>query len=270
MVINVNTYYHNDMSADRKINPLGLYHVYNRGNNKEFIFFDEMDRIVFLQILKKYMLIHFIIIYAYCLMGNHIHLYLDDINNNLSAFMRDVEARYAEYFNKKYKRTGHVFQGPFGSCNVIGYYYSIRVIRYIARNPIKAEISVDINSYRWSSFGESNENLKIVDPEHVKMIFQNADVDMDSYLNNNEDDKLITAIEKVRYDDDQAKQKYIEILKNEFNLQPENFIKSEVDLKMKVLVRCRYIGLSMRQLQEITNLEAGFIRRSSPRDLEYL
>lgn len=258
------------MSKERRINPMGLYHIYNRGNNKELIFLEEFDRIFFLKLLKRFAKTYNIVIYTYCLMGNHFHIFADDIEGNISAFMRDLQARYAEYFNKKYKRTGHVFQGPFGSCNVIGYCYSIRLIRYIGRNPIKANMCNDIKSYKWSSFGSSNNYLQVVDPKNVEFIFQNADVDMESYLANNEDDYLLSAIEIMRYNDEQAKTEYLNVLKNEFDITPEAFSKCEVDIKMKIIMRCRYLGLSIRQLQEITHLESGFIRRSSPRDLEYL
>lgn len=258
------------MSKNRLINPNGLYHIFNRGNNQEDIFIDNEDKFKFLQILKKHIIDKGILVYAYCIMDNHFHLYVDDLCECLSDVMRDVQARYAEYFNVKYKRSGHVFQGAFGSCIVRGYKYSIRVIRYILRNPIKAGIVEDINNYYWSSIGGSNQKLNIVDPKYVEIIFDNVNVDFLTYLNSNEEDLLIAAIEKQSYRDDEAKIKFKEILFQKFYLTPEEFTTQETDTKMKIITWCRYEGISVRQLVEIASLSISFVRRATPKDIEYL
>lgn len=258
------------MSKIRPINPNGLYHVYNRGNNKESIFIDDSDKAVFLKILKKHLKKAGIIIIAYCIMNNHFHIFLQLVSGNLFDFMRDIQARYSEYFNNKYNRSGHVFQGPYGCQLVIGLLYCIKLVRYILRNPFKAGIVKLIRAYKWSSLGSSNLSFSIADNKYVEILFDNADVDFETYINNNEDDFLIAAIEKRIFKFDEAVEKYREILKNKFNLLPEDFLKQETDLKFKIIIWCRYIGISIRQLKEITGAEISFIRRAIPKDIEYL
>jgi len=258
------------MTNIRLINPDGLYHVHNRGNNKEFIFLDESDKAVFLGILKRHLKKAGIIIIAYCIMNNHFHIFLQVISGNLFDFMRDIQARYSEYFNKKYNRSGHVFQGPYGCQLVMGLLYCIKLVRYILRNPFKAGIVRLIRAYKWSSLGSSNVSLSIVDQKHVEILFDNADVDFESYINNGEDDFLISAIEKRYFKFDEAVEKYREILRDKFNLNPDDFLKQETDVKFQIIVWCRYNGISIRQLQEITKAEINFIRRATPKDIEYL
>jgi len=258
------------MSKNREINPNGLYHIYNRGNNQEDIFIDNEDKLKYLLILQKHSADKRVLIYAYCVMDNHFHLYVEDLYECLSDVMRDVQARYAEYFNNKYKRSGHVFQGQFGSCIVRGYKYSIRLIRYILRNPVKARLIKEIQNYVWSSIGISNKKLNIVDPKYVKFIFENANVDFMTYINNDEEDKLIAAVERQTYKDDEVSLKFREVLLHKFNMAPEDFVHQETDFKMKIIMWCRYEGLSVRQLVETAQVTISFVRRATPKDIEYL
>ena len=258
------------MSKNRKINPLGLYHIFNRGNNKENIFPEAEDKYMFLSIVKRYCSIYGILVYAYCVMNNHYHLFIDDLYDNVSDCMRDIQARYAEYYNSKYNRSGHVFQGRFGSCVVRGYKYCTRLIRYILRNPVKAKLTDDPRSYKWSSLGSSNISLALVDVSYVETIFQNANYDFDTYINDDSDNHLISALEKQLYSFDDAKEIYNETLKQKYKINTEDFSIQSVNIKLKILMELRYIGLSIRQLSRLSGASEYFIRRASPRDLEYL
>ncbi len=131
-----------------------FYHVTARGINKEHIFNQIRERYFFLKILKKYLEKYDVRIYAYCIMSNHIHLLIQSELEVLSLFMARVLAEYAEYYNYKHIRNGHVFQNRFGSECIESEKYFWNCIRYIHLNPVKAGASKNISTYRFSSINE--------------------------------------------------------------------------------------------------------------------
>ena len=145
----------------RKISCSGFYHVMIRGVNKEIIFKDDRDRMNFLHLLKYYKTKLKCVIYAYCLMDNHVHILIEDNNCKLGELMRNVTSVYAGEFNKKYKRVGHLFQERFKSQNVENDHYLLRLVRYIHRNPEKAGIC-KTEDYIWSSYKEYLNGEKII------------------------------------------------------------------------------------------------------------
>lgn len=130
-----------------------IYHVIMRGNNQQNLFYTKKDRIFFIERIKKYADELNIEIYSYCLMSNHVHLLLGKANAGLSKFIQKIANSYVYYFNRKYERTGHLFQGRFKSEPIDDSEYFKKVFRYILRNPEKARIS-RYSSYQWSSYKE--------------------------------------------------------------------------------------------------------------------
>ncbi len=258
------------MSDTRRISPLGLYHIYNRGNNKDIIFRDELDKCVFLSLIKKYQKEYEIIIYAYCIMDNHFHLFIYDVLGFISAFMRDVQARYAEYFNNRYESTGHVFQGPFYNVCVWGLRHQIQLIRYILRNPIEAGIIKLVSQYKWSSLGISNLEYKLVKSEDVEIIFERTNTNFIEYIGSDEDTGLISIFEKKKYSDKEAEIKFREILMKEGIILEKGFLKLDEMIKMRVLSKCRYYGISVNQLQQITGATTHFIQKWIAKKIQYL
>ena len=96
----------------RRRSKTGIYHVMARGNSGQTLFEDDEDNKRFLEILHetKEKMGFEIDLYAYCLMGNHVHLLIRENEVNLGDFMRRAVAHYALWMNHKYGRTGHVFQ----------------------------------------------------------------------------------------------------------------------------------------------------------------
>lgn len=154
--------------------PNSIYHVIVRGNNREDIFRDYADRIGYLNRLKRYKEKFKIEIYAYCLMTNHVHLVIYDNGQDISKFMQGLSLSYAIYFNKKYNRCGHVFQGRFTSLMVRSDEYFVYVSKYIHRNPVKANIVDDALQYNWSSFKayiKEKDKLEIVSTNRLLKYF---------------------------------------------------------------------------------------------------
>ena len=116
------------------------YHVMNRGNARDKIFYGDRDRERFLQYLAISAQRFSIIIHAYCLMTNHYHLLVETPEPNLSAAIQWLNVSYATYLNKKRRRSGHLFQGRFKSILVQADEWFKYLSRYIHLNPVRARI----------------------------------------------------------------------------------------------------------------------------------
>jgi len=129
-----------------------IYHICVRGNNKQDIFLDNEDREEYLKRVRNYEERYKMQIYAYCLMTNHVHLLIYDNNQDISKFMQGLSLSYVKYFNKKYERTGHLFQDRFTSVMMKNDMQLMYVSRYIHLNPVRANIVKKAKDYRWSSY----------------------------------------------------------------------------------------------------------------------
>ena len=136
----------------RIIYPGAFYHVTSRGNEKKDIFKSRRDREKFLEYLESAAERYGAVIYAYCLMSNHFHLFMQTPEGNLSQIMRHIIGAYTTYFNIKRKRAGHLFQGRYKSVLVEADEYAAELTRYIHLNPVKAGITAKADEYQWSSY----------------------------------------------------------------------------------------------------------------------
>jgi putative transposase len=130
-----------------------FYHIYNRGNNRENIFFERENYIYFLNLMKLH-LVNNVHIIAYCLMPNHYHFLLYLQNEKISNSMKSLSLAYTKAINKKLNRSGVLFQGRFQSIHIQETEYLINLVRYIHLNPIKAGIVDQIDQWEFSSYPE--------------------------------------------------------------------------------------------------------------------
>jgi len=127
-------------------------HVVQRGNDRQPCFNAEGDYLVYLACLRELSGKAGCAIHAYCLMTNHVHLLLTPGRvGACSALMRNLGQRYVQYFNRRYERTGTLWEGRFRSCLVESSAYVLACYRYIERNPVRAGMVGVPLSYRWSS-----------------------------------------------------------------------------------------------------------------------
>lgn len=138
------------MARRPRLELAGYHHIVNRGVNRINIFSDTNDKDKFLQIVCKACRVYDVILHDYCLMDNHYHLLVENSQENLSLFMRQINANYAIYYNKKTKRTGHLWQGRYSSWYIMNETYLYQTIRYIEHNPIEAGIVNDITEFEYS------------------------------------------------------------------------------------------------------------------------
>ena len=139
------------MPRKMRVSICGYHHVYNRGVAKNKIFLNSDDKEKFLELLSDICEKYKFNIHSFCLMDNHYHLLLESTKDNLSDGMRQINANYANYFNHKYKRVGHLWQDRFKSWYVAHENYLFALFKYIETNPIKANITKKIGEYRYSA-----------------------------------------------------------------------------------------------------------------------
>lgn len=130
-----------------------FYHVYTRGLERREIFRDKKDFETFCSILAKVQKSTLFICHSYCLMPNHYHVYLETPHGNLSKIMQEINGRYTQYYNRRYKRVGPLFQGRYKAKLVDQDSYSQQLCRYIHLNPVKAKLAARPEVWKWSSYG---------------------------------------------------------------------------------------------------------------------
>lgn len=151
-----------------------VYHIMLRGNNREKIFIDEEDKSRIIDTLGDKKKAGEYFLYAYCVMDNHIHLIIKEGKDPISRIVKRLAASYSYYFNKKYKRIGHVFQERFKSENIEDESYLLAVIRYVHQNPIKPSIGT-VEGYKWSSYRDyMGKGRKLTDTEDILGLFSSS------------------------------------------------------------------------------------------------
>jgi putative transposase len=186
------------------------YHIYNRGNNKQNIFRDERDwvRLLFLilylqsperfpqigrlvsffvknsafdiqkDLLKKIIKNRYVELINFCLMPNHFHILVREINEGgISQYLHRIQTAFTKYFNIKYGTIGHLFQGPFKIVHVSKNEQLLHLSAYIHRNPreLKQWKNKEKN-YTWSSYQDcvkTNRWTEILNPEIITGQFKN-------------------------------------------------------------------------------------------------
>lgn len=117
--------------------PGAIYHITCRGNERREIFYEDEDKRIFLDVLKKSLEIYNVNLFAYVLMKNHFHFLLKTPKGNLSEFMRHFNISYTANFNRRHNRVGHLFQGRYKSFLIEEESYLLEVSRYLHLNPVR-------------------------------------------------------------------------------------------------------------------------------------
>ena len=157
--------------ATRKLNtPTLVSHITQRAAGKDPLFIEDGDYLFMLGLFKEIAGKYSLRVFAFCLMPNHVHLLLSPNEENLYDAMRDLFARYARWFNRRYERKGHLFGGPYRQAVCFDDRYLLAASLYIHLNPVKAGIENNPRRYRWSSvrlFCEDGAPKSFVDPDFI-------------------------------------------------------------------------------------------------------
>lgn len=127
------------------------YHITQRGNGRQQVFFDAQDYRLYLDLLLAYSKDAQLQLWAYCFMPNHVHLVAaPNRANAMASALGRTHADFARYFNLKRRSCGHVWQARFFSCPLEAAHLW-RAMAYVERNPVRARIVVQAGQYEWSS-----------------------------------------------------------------------------------------------------------------------
>lgn len=235
-----------------------VYHVMLRGVNRQQIFEEKSDYIQFIKILYELIPISQYKLYAFCLMGNHIHLLIKVEDEPLDLIMKRLENRFVHWYNKKYNRTGHLFENRYKSEPVEDEKYLIIVLRYILQNPVKAGMCNDIFEYPWSSVKyiiSSKESM--VSVSDFRLLF-NSNNDFIQFLKASNDDQCLDY--EFKYEnitDEEA----ISIIKEKTGCSSISEFKN-----YDKVIRNKYIKelspyMTIRQLAQLSGLSKSQIHR---------
>ena len=136
-----------------KIFPGNFYHILNRGNEKQNIFYEHENYLFFLRRLRHYVEKFHVFVICYCLMPNHFHLCLKEtIEQGISQVMLGLQTSYAKAINKQRGRVGHLWQDTYKHVHVDKDEYLLHLTRYVHLNPVKAGLVKKAEDWEFSSY----------------------------------------------------------------------------------------------------------------------
>jgi REP element-mobilizing transposase RayT len=242
----------------------GIYHVMIRGINQTQLFFDDEDYEAFIERLARYKEECRFSLLAYSLMGNHVHLVIQEDDIKLPVIIKKLALSYSHWFNTKYDRNGYLFQGRYKSEPVTSDEYLLSVIRYVHNNPVKVGLPVTW----WSSYRDYTDKPQLTDTDTVLSMFaintKQAQAAFGKFMQADQE------FSYVHLDDSAPKQtsdsKAIALILEVSGL------KNCVDLALadkternRVLNILQGKGLSIRQLSRLTGISRGVVYKALSR-----
>jgi len=235
-----------------------------RTANQQNIFADDEDDEKFIAILDTYRKKIEYEIYAYCLMGNHVHLLIKEGKEVLSNTMKRIGTSYVCWYNWQYNRKGHLFQDRFKSEAVEDDAYFLTVLRYIHQNPLKAGLVDNIDSYKWSSYQEYISKTKIVNVDFVLALFdKEEDKAIEKFKRFNKEsnyDQCLEVIEKRKTISDKKIRK---LALQKYNIELASLQNALLETQIEVLKYLKELeGSSLKQLSRLTGFTVNKIFRA--------
>lgn len=233
----------------RKKSETGIYHIMLRGINRQQIFEDDEDRDRFLSTLKNYKGQCGYAIYAYCLMGNHIHILLKEGPEDLTLILKRIAGSYVYWYNLKYHRCGHLFQDRFKSEPVETDEYFLTVLRYIHQNPVKAKLCNYAEEYTYSSMREYLFGAVLTDTDFALSMLPLEQ--FTDYHREETEAQCLEIIESFRLTDGEAKDLMRKVAKCDNATEFQNLDKETRNAYIQKLHKKH---MSLRQISRLTGI----------------
>lgn len=170
----------------RVVHPNHPHHLVHRGNRRQAVFFEEDDRATYAKLLRHYAARFGTRIWAYCLMPNHVHLIaVPAAPSSLAKTVGSTQWRYAQWLNRRLKRTGHLWENRYFS-SPLDDVYIWAAVRYVERNPLRAGMVEVAETFRWSSARAHVRGIEdpLLDSERP---FASSEFDWSAWLNDSAD-----------------------------------------------------------------------------------
>jgi len=173
------------------------YHITQRGNYRQDVFEYDEDRLSYLSWIDDYSKKYKLSIIAYCLMDNHVHfIAIPRKEDSLAKVFSISHMRYSQYFNKKKKASGHLWQGRFYSC-VLDEDYLVAAVRYVERNPVRAGIVRKPWRWKWSSAGvHVGQGDGVINLENITTLIDTTVEEWKEYIDLDENEEEVEVIRK--------------------------------------------------------------------------
>lgn len=228
-----------------------------RGINRQQIFEDDEDRSRFLETLQIYKEQCGYAIYAYCLMGNHIHLLLKEGPEDLTQIFKRIAGSYVYWYNWKYHRCGHLFQDRFKSEPVETDEYFLTVLRYIHQNPVKAKLCKFAEEYAYSSMNEYLSCAELTDTDFALSMIA-IEQFLDFHREENAD-QCLDISDNFRMTDADAQKLLRKISKCD---NATEFQMLDTEKRNLYIHKLHQKGISIRQISRLTGLSKKIIERN--------
>jgi REP element-mobilizing transposase RayT len=252
--------------TERQKSKTAIYHIWFRGINRQRIFEEDTDYYQFLEILESVKKRSGFSLYAYCLMDNHVHLLIKENAEPISTIVKRLGARYVFWYNRKYKRCGHLFQDRYKSDAIEDDAHFIVVLRYILQNPVRAGICGRADEYKWCSLGSATGALRLVDESELMEIIQKREMKRQvgellkesPYMDGRRG-------RKARHTDEEATR----MMENACGVStvPE-FQRMRHEEQQNITIKLYRLGLSIRQLARVTGFSKGIVEKWLKKDRE--
>ena len=227
-----------------------------RGADRRIIFADDADCARFLEILQKTKREGEFQLYAYCLMGNHVHLVLKEGREPLEVIFKRIGCSYVYYYNWKYELHGHLFQDRYRSEAVEDDSYFLDVLRYVCQNPVKAGLSETPFDYPWLGCSGSERHDEFLDD--MSSLTNLAGEDLRQFLSEPYREDHLEDLGTKRLTDREA----IKILEEVTGAAVVQGIEGwEADRRDAGVRKGLDAGLSIRQLSRLTGISKAIIER---------
>ena len=191
-------------------------------------------------------------LYAFVLMSNHIHLLIEPSGEALNTAFARIETRYAMWYNRKYQRTGYLFQNRFRSEAVETEQYFMTVLRYILQNPMKAGMESRPGSYRWSSYLAYEKGRgSVTDTQYAMDLFGGREIMMEYLVRSNDDSVMDENDFDRRLRDEQVREKMLQITQC---ASASAFQQLDRPLQKEYAVQMYLSGLSLGQIARFTGM----------------
>ncbi len=251
----------------RTISKTGIYHVMMRGNNGENIFIDHEDKERSTNVIYQKASIDSAKIYAHAIMDNHLHLIAHEIDKPLSLTIKRMGVAYAQFFNKKYKKRGHVFQDRFKSEPIESDRYLLAAICYVHLNPVKAGIGT-LETYPWSSYQlYTGANVTSEHKEVLSMFSNDPDKAIRAFreLHSKENPDTFIDLPRFKYDTPEKVEVFIQRYLKNNGISKANLKERGCKTNREQLVRelNKNTDLSLREIAVLLDIGRETARKAS-------
>ena len=230
-----------------------------RGINHQQLFEDAEDYLRFLSILRECKEVCAYKLYAYCLMGNHVHLLMQEGKEPLDLIFKRIGGRFVYWYNLKYQRAGHLFQDRYKSEPVETDAYFLTALRYIIQNPMKAGLEEKPGTYGWSSYAAYTGKPDGLTDSEMAIEMLGGQEALLAYLAERNEDRLLDLTERKQGLTDEQAKNVIKKISGCDNI--EQFQKLPGDKQNEYVKRFRNKNISIRQISRLTGVSMGIVRK---------